>query len=210
MVNDAAGHQLLFAARSSDNLSMRGTVSICAEGEPLVNVREVLPRRIVYTHQNSLMRPVGTIAWGERQAQLDPTRDFAAMDYTVGMHSHLTSWHWACGHGEATDGTPLAVNITVGPAPDNGITCWWVGTRLHRGAQSRFVPLLPSPQWLITAPDCLLDLQFVPDCRMRVRSVVSLLCQPQGTFHGSVPDADGRALTIGWMCGVTEIFRARW
>ena len=43
MSNDGAGHRVLFSALTSDNMSLRGTGTISAEGEPLVNVREVRP-----------------------------------------------------------------------------------------------------------------------------------------------------------------------
>ena len=151
------------------------------------------------------MRPSGTIAWGN---QLE--RDFAAMDYTAGMHTYLTRRHWGCGHGEADDGTPLAINITAGSAPDNDSACWWVGSRLQRGPACRFAHLLPPQEWMITCPDGLPELCFEPVSSIRVASIVSLLCQPQGTFTGSLPDAAGQPLTIGWMSGVAEIFRAHW
>jgi len=170
---------------------LEGIFDILSYGEPLVNLRDTLPGRMIYTHQNSLMKITGslTLSRGCVNCAIEFDKNSrGGIDFTLGYHTIETDWYWASAFGTDETGREIAINFakdinTDSPTATNNIWAYWVGTNIYRNFNK-----LPSGDWEIK--NDLVDLIFIPDAVRRknthVGPIGSRYEQPIGNFGGSI------------------------
>jgi hypothetical protein len=135
-------------------------------------------------------------------------------DATTGRQDRRTSWRWAAGAGHSADGRRVGMNVSTGMnAGGDGEDVVWVdGTPTPVGLET-LAPVgedLRGP-WHVAGEGW--ELAFTPHaCRAadeRLPLVRSRYVQPVGTFRGTLPGPDGRALGVE-LVGVTEEHEATW
>lgn len=192
-----------------------GSFTVREDGEPLVNSREVLPKQVVYTHQNSQCSASGQVSVNGVVETFDWPDATATMDFTVGHHDYETRWNWASAGGTSTVGARLGVNFAANFEGGEAVVVYWVDGAIHRIPAIDFQYADVMQPWRITSPDGGVDLTFTPwGCAEQDISVGDVLQaafqQPFGRFTGTITDAQGTVHTIDDMVGVTERHLAKW
>lgn len=187
-----------------------GNVNIHVQGDPLVNIREVAPKRMVYTHQSAIYRPEGTVVFNSDTIMFDPKKDFSSFDYTQGRHLYKTRWNWASGGGYASDGVPIAITFSSG----TGIF-YWVNGAINRVADLKFQYANVDSLWRLSSSDLAIQLQFTPvGKRVGKTNLLGLLVsnyeEPFGRFNGTIRMPDGSLIATETLRGVTEEHVAKW
>lgn len=209
-------HLVTFHCQDRKNHILSGSVKVYAEGEPLVNSREVSPRRIVYTHQNSMNRPEGQVQWDDETIHFDPQLSFSSMDFTVGLPTYRTTWNWASAAGLSKDGTPIAINFAADIVDGtNDVVAFWIGKKLYRIPKMKFLYQDPLKTWRIESPEGDIQLDFQPiSQRSENISVLGLIeskfIQPFGYYSGSVSLPSGKKYIVENMLGIAEEHFAKW
>ena len=154
---------------------------------------------------------------GDRSFSFNPTKDFAAVDYTFGFPAYHTVWNWASMAGYATDGTSIGLNL-VDPIQDNTINengLWVNGQLIQLGkANYTFDKSDTMKPWTIKTEDGHVDLVFTPLGKRAKEIDMGLLAsvfeQPFGHFSGTVKDRSGKTYKLDKVPGVVEDHEARW
>jgi hypothetical protein len=195
----------------SDKLNRaKGDLIINVHGDPLVNIREAAPKRIVYTHQSATYRPEGTVVLNDDTIRFDPEKDFSSFDYTQGRHLHKTNWNWASAGGFTDAGIPVAITFSSATG-----YFYWINGSLNRVADLSFKYTDINSHWQLKSGDSAIQLNFVPvGKRVGKTNVLGLLVsvfqQPFGTFSGTIRLPDGSIITPKTLRGVTEDHIAKW
>lgn len=147
---------------SDGETRLMGDLELYNYGDPLVNIRTVSPGRLVYTHQNSLLKVNGNINFSSRGEEthiefLESSR--GGMDFTKGYHLAKTDWYWAsaCGTYNSPNSIgEVAINfardIRVTPTSTNHIYAYWVGTQIYRKFEQVVFTRVSDNQWDINSP----------------------------------------------------------
>jgi hypothetical protein len=190
--------------------SIAGKVRINVSGDPMVNIREIAPGKLVYTHQSTVYRPEGCLVCNGDTIRFNPHTDFAGFDYTQGRHNYTTGWNWAAAGGYAADSTPVGVCFSTGTG-----VFYWVNGTIHRVKDIAFNYRNLDSLWRIASPDSVISLDFAPVGKRTGKiNVLGLLrsdyYQPFGIFSGSIRPPGALPIRIGTLRGVTEEHFAKW
>lgn len=172
-----------------------GSLELIEYGDPLVNVREIVNDRLVYTHQNSLMKALGKVRLikGQYYTDIDFDEDSrGGIDFTVGYHAYRTDWYWASASGIDSFGNEVAINfasdIVITPESSNHIFCYWIGTDIFRKNENVNFIRLSETEWEITSPS--IELVFTQKTQRSKRYFMGPLgydyIQPIGTYVGRI------------------------
>lgn len=139
----------------------------------------------------------------------------SGLDYTQGYLARRTTWRWAFGMGQATDGTPVAFNLVDGF--NGGRECAvWIGDELipTESARFDFARARPLAPWQISTPDGRLELNFRGDAmhteQMNLGVIRSRFVQPLGVFSGSISRSTRGPITVDQLAGVVESQDVLW
>ncbi len=188
------------------------------EIEPLVAVLPVGTGRVMYTHKVPL--PLrGTVRVGGERHEARPSESFAVLDVHKAHYPRHTWWNWATCAGRDGEGRALGLNLTRNVHTDDhrlNENALWIDGRLQRLGGARFSldrEDLLAP-WHLTTTDGRVDLEFRPRGQRaedtRLGLVRSVFVQPFGTFHGTVLDDAGTAVSLDGLFGVCEDHDALW
>jgi len=208
-------HTISFDCVDKQGNRLNGNLIVYEAGEPLVNSREVLPKMIVYTHQNSMYRPEGRVVLNGKEIFFNPETDFSTMDYTIGLHTYRTNWNWAAAGGYASDGTKVAINFAkdIGRGT-NTVPVYWIDGVIYRVSNIIFYYPDIDKKWIIKSPDGAIDLIFEPIGKRAADINLLVLrtkyTQPIGYFSGTLRDVHGKLYHIEKMIGVAEEHFAKW
>lgn len=208
-------HRILFDCFDDKGNKLSGNIIVYEDGAPLVNSREVLPKTIVYTHQNSMYRPEGSVVLNDKKIYFNARTDFSTMDFTIGLHTYKTNWNWAAAGGYATDGTKVAINLAkdIGSGT-NTVPVYWIDGVIYRASNIIFYYQDIDKKWIIKSPDGAIDLIFEPIGKRAADLNLLVLrtkyTQPIGYFSGTLRDVHGKLYHIEKMIGVAEEHFAKW
>lgn len=132
---EVAGDRLVVTLdlTNSEGVRLTGNIDLIDYADPLVNIREAGHDRLIYTHQNSLLKADGTLnLYANDQHHiielLEDSR--GGIDFTMGYHNTVTNWYWASAYGKDMYGNEVAINfardINVTPNSSNHIYAYWI------------------------------------------------------------------------------------
>jgi hypothetical protein len=130
-------------------------------------------------------------------------------DFSQGLLPRHTAWRWAFSLGRATDGRPVAVNLTEGFVGARECVVWVDGAIVKLPAVrfdlDRERPMAP---WHVRSEDGRVELGFVPQGLHREERDLGIarsrFLQAAGDFRGRIVLPGGDAIAIDRMPGVTE------
>jgi len=186
------------------------------EHPPLQTLTPTAERDFTFTHKNTTIPVLGSVRLGSKRYELNPNKDSAVIDLSLGYPARETFWNWASATGRLKDGTWLGFNF-VSPIHhdefnENGL---WVNGVLHKIAALSFEydrknTLAP---WTIRSADGIVDLEFRPmgkrEQSIDYRLMASQFQQPFGNFVGQIRLPSGECYSID-IPGVVEEHFARW
>jgi hypothetical protein len=207
-------HIRISGGAQSHRLHLRcGAFEIDAEfGGPnplLLAVGTVEGGSVHATQKSSGLALRGQLRAGGRVISLDG--GVASIDYSNGLLARETAWRWACGHS-----LELGFNLQAGYFGANENALWLDGKLIPlSAAQFSFEATSPLAPWQVRTDDGLLALTFTPEgLRAEDKNLfvaASHYVQPIGSFDGWVKaDANGQAVAVKQLAGVTEDHRSRW
>lgn len=209
----------------NDNYALKGSLELEQYGEPLINVRDTSPGRMIYTHQNPLLKASGNLELTHKFSTgepivFDPKTSMGALDFTIGYHPANTGWYWISAYGvNIKTNESVAINLvrdidTVSAESTNNIWTYWVNGKIYRLETPINFSIINADRgtmgWGITNNS--IDLSFAPHATRSKHFYVGPLGSGDNQFVG---DCVGRIFhNEAWMYvklfGVFEEHKSVW
>jgi hypothetical protein len=204
----------------NNHYRLAGQVTLINYGEPLVNIRSVDVNRLIYTHQNSLLKVTGGIGLITPEQHINIEFDDnsrGGIDFTMGYHTYHTDWYWASAFGIGNingETFEVAINfardINVTPHTTNNIFCYWIDDVIYRIYEHVNFVRMDRFRWMITSPS--INLVFSIEGTRHKSFNIGLLgyhyTQPIGTYTGEILHND-QWINVE-LFGVFEEHHSKW
>lgn len=168
-------------------------------------------RAFYYNRKINCMPAQGGFRIGSDRYDLDPGRDFGALDWGRGHWTYKNRWYWGSASGWH-DGHALGWNIGYGfsdrsPASEN--TLFWDGVA-HKLAEIRFHynPRNYLEPWRFSSSDGRFEMQFAPLLDRKSHTHLCLIRSEQhqvfGHYSGTLVLDNGQRVEVPRMLGFAE------
>lgn len=200
--------------------SLKASVELMLPDTGLSPMHFLMPmesQQRAFTTKAAGLDAVGEILLDDRQYNLRRPDTFSVLDWTNGFYPRKTSWNWACGAGQAEDGTRIGFNFSTGVykygVEENSV---WINGVPHPTGPVDFIYDSANPRrpWRVTGKNGSVQLVFQPEGIRRANDnfgvVKSRFIQPCGRYSGTIRIGSGRTAAIRHISGVAEEHFAKW
>ncbi len=179
------------------------------------------PGHFYFNQKINCMRAKGTVKWGGRTYEFDPSDSFAVLDWGRGVWTYHNTWYWGSASGIAT-GVPFGFNIGYGfgdtsAASENML---FYNGHAHKLSQVSFnIPKSGGSYsfmepWSFTSDDGRFEMDFRPLLDRASCTDAKLIKSDQhqvfGKFTGKVVLDDGGTLDVKDLMGFAEVVENKW
>ncbi len=194
------------------------TLEVPQGAESMNIVIPIGKRRFYYNRKINCLPASGTLRYGDRTFELDPSNCIGSLDWGRGVWEYRSFWNWASASGYLPDGRTVGLNLGRGfgdlsAATENALI---LASRIHKLEQVTFDYQSGNylKPWRFVDNQGRLDLTFTPfldrTAITNLGIIYSEVHQMFGHYTGFAVADDGEKVQIQDLIGFAEEHRARW
>jgi hypothetical protein len=188
------------------------------EHESMTIVIPIEEKRFYYNRKINCMPVDGTIQYGDRTEELEPTTSIGSLDWGRGVWAYSSFWNWASASGFLPDGRTIGLNLGCGFGDTSAASedCMILDGRVHKfgAVQYDYDHQDYHKPWRFTDQEGRCSLEFTPFqerlAQTDLKIITSEVHQMFGRYSGTVITDEGETIVIKDLIGFAEEHQARW